>query len=69
MVSCSFSNYSIYFLLHISRMSVLVCEIVMIFIFLFGILGATDTRAPTGFEPIIGAILAGLVYKGSFEKE
>ena len=35
-----------------SMLSVLVCEIVMTFMFLMIILGATDERAPAGFAPI-----------------
>ena len=42
-----------------SMMSALVCEIVMTFIFLIVIIGATDNRAPKGFAPIaIGLALA-----------
>jgi aquaporin Z len=42
-----------------SMMSALVCEIVMTFIFLIVIIGATDKRAPKGFAPIaIGLALA-----------
>jgi aquaporin Z len=33
-------------------LAALVCEIVMTFMFLFIILGATDGRAPAGFAPI-----------------
>ena len=35
-----------------SMVSVLVCEVVMTFMFLMIILGATDKRAPAGFAPI-----------------
>jgi len=39
-------------------LSCLVCEVVMTFIFLFVIMGATDKRVPAGFAPIpIGLVL------------
>lgn len=42
-----------------SMLAALICEIVMTFMFLFIILGSTDTRAPSGFAPIaIGLGLA-----------
>ena len=42
-----------------NMMAALVCEIVMTFIFLIVIIGATDKRAPQGFAPIaIGLALA-----------
>ncbi len=41
-----------------SMLSALVCEVVMTFMFLMVILGATDERAPKGFAPIaIGLVL------------
>jgi aquaporin Z len=41
-----------------SLLSCLVCEVVMTLIFLFVIMGATDTRVPAGFAPIpIGLVL------------
>jgi aquaporin Z len=37
---------------HYSMLSAIVAEVVLTFMFLFVILGATDTRAPAGFAPI-----------------
>ena len=37
---------------HFALLSCLVCEVVMTMIFIFVILGATDSRAPAGFAPI-----------------
>lgn len=52
-----------------SMHAALICETVMTFMFLMVILGSTDGRAPTGFAPIVGAVLAGLLYRGVFEKK
>jgi len=40
----------------------LVCEVVMTFIFLFVILGATDVRAPKGFAPIAIGLCLTLIH-------
>ncbi|HEY8185118.1 MAG TPA: aquaporin Z [Pyrinomonadaceae bacterium] len=40
----------------------LVCEVVMTFIFLFVILGATDARAPKGFAPIAIGLCLTLIH-------
>ena len=40
----------------------LTAEVVLTFMFLIIILGATDSRAPKGFAPIVGAAIAGVVY-------
>ncbi len=42
--------------------SALVCEIVMTFMFLVVILGATDTRAPAGFAPIAIGLCLTLIH-------
>ena len=42
--------------------SALVCEIVMTFMFLFVIIGATDKRAPAGFAPIAIGLCLTLVH-------
>lgn len=45
-----------------SMMSALVCEIVMTFIFLMVIIGATDRRAPAGFAPIAIGLCLTLIH-------
>ncbi len=45
-----------------SLTAALVCEIVMTFIFLMIILGATDKRAPTGFAPIAIGLALTLIH-------
>ncbi len=45
-----------------TMMSALVCEIVMTFMFLLIILGATDKRAPTGFAPIAIGLALTLIH-------
>ena len=45
-----------------SMMSVLVCEVVMTFIFLMVIIGATDRRAPAGFAPIAIGLCLTLIH-------
>jgi aquaporin Z len=42
--------------------SAFVCELVMTFVFLFVILGATDTRAPQGFAPIAIGLALTLIH-------
>ncbi len=43
-------------------MAVLVCEIVMTFVFLMVIIGATDRRAPAGFAPIAIGLCLTLIH-------
>ena len=45
-----------------SLMSVMICEVVMTFLFLFVILGATDKRAPGGFAPIAIGLMLTLIH-------
>ena len=45
-----------------SMMSALVCEVVMTFIFLMVIIGATDRRAPAGFAPIAIGLCLTLIH-------
>lgn len=45
-----------------SLISCVTAEVVLTFMFLMIILGATDRRAPQGFAPIVGAAVAGLAY-------
>ena len=45
-----------------SMMAALVCEIVMTFIFLIVIIGATDKRAPQGFAPIAIGLALTLIH-------
>lgn len=45
-----------------SLMAALICEIVMTFIFLMIILGATDKRAPAGFAPIAIGLALTLIH-------
>lgn len=45
-----------------SMMAVLVCEVVMTAIFLFVIMGATDSRAPVGFAPIAIGLCLTLIH-------
>ncbi len=45
-----------------SLFSALVCEIVMTFMFLFVIMGATDERAPKGFAPIAIGLCLTLIH-------
>ncbi len=45
-----------------SMMAALICEIVMTFIFLMVILGATDKRAPAGFAPIAIGLCLTLIH-------
>lgn len=43
-------------------LAALVCEVVMTFMFLFVILGATDSRAPAGFAPIAIGLCLTLIH-------
>lgn len=45
-----------------SMMAVMVCEIVMTFMFLMVILGSTDKRAPAGFAPIAIGLMLTLIH-------
>lgn len=45
-----------------SLMAVMVCEIVMTFMFLMVILGSTDKRAPAGFAPIAIGLMLTLIH-------
>lgn len=45
-----------------SMMAVLVCEVVLTAVFLFVILGATDSRAPAGFAPIAIGLCLTLIH-------
>ena len=45
-----------------SMVSVLVCEVVMTAMFLFVIMGATDSRAPAGFAPIAIGLCLTLIH-------
>ena len=45
-----------------SMMAGFTCEVVMTFIFLYVILGATDTRAPAGFAPIAIGLCLTLIH-------
>jgi aquaporin Z len=45
-----------------SMLAALVCEVVMTFMFLFVILGATDSRAPAGFAPIAIGLCLTLIH-------
>ena len=45
-----------------SMMAVLVCEVVMTAMFLFVIMGATDSRAPAGFAPIAIGLCLTLIH-------
>lgn len=45
-----------------SLMAVMICEVVMTFLFLFVILGATDKRAPGGFAPIAIGLMLTLIH-------
>lgn len=45
-----------------SLMAVMVCEIVMTFMFLMVILGSTDRRAPAGFAPIAIGLMLTLIH-------
>ena len=45
-----------------SMMSVLICEVVMTAVFLFVIMGATDSRAPAGFAPIAIGLCLTLIH-------
>ena len=42
--------------------SVLVCEVVLTAVFLFVIMGATDSRAPAGFAPIAIGLCLTLIH-------
>ncbi len=48
-----------------SMMAVLVCEVVLTAVFLFVIMGATDSRAPAGFVPIAIGLCLTLIHLGS----
>ena len=45
-----------------SMMAVLLCEVVMTAMFLFVIMGATDSRAPAGFAPIAIGLCLTLIH-------
>ena len=45
-----------------SMMAVLVCEVVLTAVFLFVIMGATDSRAPAGFAPIAIGLCLTLIH-------
>ena len=45
-----------------SMMAVLVCEVVLTAVFLFVIMGATDSRAPAGFVPIAIGLCLTLIH-------
>ena len=45
-----------------SMMAVLVCEVVLTAVFLFVIMGATDSRAPAGFAPIAIGLALTLIH-------
>jgi aquaporin Z len=45
-----------------SMLAALICEIVMTFVFLMVILGATDSRAPAGFAPIAIGLCLTLIH-------
>ncbi|HOB67283.1 aquaporin Z [Ottowia sp.] len=45
-----------------SMMSVLVCEVVLTAVFLFVIMGSTDSRAPAGFAPIAIGLCLTLIH-------
>ena len=45
-----------------SMLAALVCEVVMTAFFLFVIMGATDSRAPTGFAPIAIGLCLTLIH-------
>ena len=45
-----------------SMMAVLVCEVVLTAVFLFFIMGATDSRAPAGFAPIAIGLCLTLIH-------
>jgi len=47
---------------HYSAFAALVCEVVMTFMFLFIIMGATDRRAPQGFAPIAIGLALTLIH-------
>lgn len=52
-----------------SLLAGLASELVMTFMFLMPILGATDKKAPQGLAPIAGAVAAGFVYNLFGEKK
>jgi aquaporin Z len=47
---------------HYTLLAAFVCEVVMTFFFLFVILGATDSRAPSGFAPIAIGLCLTLIH-------